>query len=160
MAPTEGMVYCRGCGKEIHHTAPTCPHCGAVQGMQPLAAQPGAPGMGFGEAIKTCLQKYATFEGRATRPEYWYFYLFNIVLSLGAALLKLPESVTGLISLALLLPSIAAAARRLHDMGRSGWCQLWVLTIVGIIPVVYWLTRPGTAGPNRYGPAPAPAGPR
>jgi len=110
--------------------------------------------MGFGAAIATCLRKFAVFEGRAARPEYWYFYLFCILLSIGAGLLKLPDIISGAISFALLLPSIGVTTRRLHDIGRNGWNQLWVLTGIGIVPVVYWLTRPGEPGPNRFGPPP------
>jgi uncharacterized membrane protein YhaH (DUF805 family) len=113
-----------------------------------------APSMGFGKAITTCLRKYAVFKGRATRPEYWYFYLFSLLVSIAATILMVPKALNGLLSLALLLPSIAAATRRLHDMGRSGWNQLWALTIIGIIPLVYWQTRPGNPGPNRFGPPP------
>lgn len=108
--------------------------------------------MSFGEAIRTCLRKYATFEGRAQRQEYWYFYLFTVLLHIGAAMLKLPDLVQSAITLGFFLPSISAASRRLHDMGRSGWNQLWVVTIIGIIPVLYWLCQPGTPGPNRFGP--------
>ena len=152
MALSEDMTYCSGCGKEIHSGATSCPFCGRVQG----AAQPVAtgPGMTFGEAVKTCLVKYVVFEGRATRPEYWYFYLFTLTLSLGATVLQVSESVSGLITLAFLLPSLTATSRRLHDMGRSGWNQLWTFTVIGIIPVIYWLTRPTQPAPNRYGPQP------
>ncbi|OIO03586.1 MAG: hypothetical protein AUJ49_04310 [Desulfovibrionaceae bacterium CG1_02_65_16] len=147
------MIHCRGCGKEIHYTATSCPHCGCIQNAS-TPDQTGMGGMTFGEAIKTCLRKYATFEGRAARPEYWYFYLFCVILSILAGILKLPDSVSGLISLALFLPNISAVCRRLHDVNRSGWNQLWTLTVIGIIPVVYWLTRAGDAAPNRFGPAP------
>ena len=57
----------------------------------------------------------------------------------------------GLWSLATLLPSLAVATRRLHDTGRSGWNQLWALTVIGIIPLVIWLAKPGTRAPNAYG---------
>lgn len=154
MAPAEGMVYCRGCGKEIHHTAMSCPFCGCVQGAPFREAQEAGPGgMRFGQAVKTCLRKYVEFEGRAGRPEYWYFYLFNMLLFIVCAVLRLPEA-QSLVSLALFLPNIAAAARRLHDSGRSGWNQLWSLTIIGIIPVVFWLARPGDPAENRFGPPP------
>ncbi len=93
--------------------------------------------MTFGGAVKTCLVKYATFDGRATRPEYWYFYLLTRPLGLGTTELHVPESVDGLITLALLLPSLTVTTRRPHDMGRSGWNQLWYLTIIGIIPLIY-----------------------
>ena len=145
-----------------------CPHCGFVQqvGAQP-GAQPGAQlnapgpqGMTFGLAIKTCLAKFATFEGRASRAEYWYFWLFTVVLGASAAILIGPEF-QGVISLAMLLPSLAAASRRLHDTGHSGWNQLWGLTIIGaLFPLLYWLCQPSQTDANRYGPAPASDSPR
>ncbi|MCZ8235565.1 MAG: DUF805 domain-containing protein [Inhella sp.] len=80
--------------------------------------------MGFTDAIKTCFSKYATFSGRATRAEYWWFFLFTFLGSL------IP--IVGLIfALAVLIPSIAVAVRRLHDTDRSGW---WIL--IGLIPLV------------------------
>ena len=116
------MVFCRGCGKEIHETASTCPHCGAVQSTA-LASAAGAV-MGFTEAIKTCFSKYATFSGRPTRAEFWWFFLFTFLGGL------IP--IVGLIfALAVLIPSIAVAVRRLHDTDRSGW---WLL--IGLIPLV------------------------
>ena len=93
--------------------------------------------MGFGEAVSTCLRKYVTFDGRASRPEYWWFALFYLIvyivglvldIALGTFLFRL---ITGL---GLLLPSVAAAVRRLHDTGKSGW---WYL--VGLIPLIGWI---------------------
>ncbi len=80
--------------------------------------------MSFATAVRTCLKKYATFTGVATRPEYWWFVLFEFVGSLIFA-------ITGVVALrvvwalALLLPGLAVAVRRLHDTGRSAW---WILT--------------------------------
>ena len=54
-------------------------------------------------------------------------------------------------SLAILVPSFAISARRLHDVGRSGWWQLIVLTIVGIIPLFIWFVRAGDSDTNKYG---------
>jgi uncharacterized membrane protein YhaH (DUF805 family) len=78
--------------------------------------------MGFIEAVKTCLQKYATFSGRASRAEFWWFVLFTVIASIAGSMFG--EVVNGLVSLALLLPSIAVGARRLHDIGKTGWLQL------------------------------------
>jgi uncharacterized membrane protein YhaH (DUF805 family) len=115
--------------------------------------------MTFQESVSTCLKKYADFEGRASRSEYWWFVLFQVLVGFGigfaAAALGLSESVanglTGLFSLAMLLPSTAVAARRLHDVNRSGWWQLIVLTIIGIIPLLYWLCIKGDDNANQYG---------
>ncbi len=116
--------------------------------------------MTFFQSIKTVFSKYATFGGRASRSEYWWFVLFNVLVSTalgiigGGASDGRPGGLEGLWSLATLLPSIAVAARRLHDGDRSGWNQLWCLTIIGIFPVLYWLIQKGTDGPNRFGPDP------
>lgn len=92
----------------------------------------GAPARGFTEAISVCLAKYFTFSGRASRSEYWYFFLFSVLLGLVTGFL---DSIlfgvsfdsddfgplNSLTSLALLIPSLAVGWRRLHDTDRSGW---------------------------------------
>lgn len=102
--------------------------------------------MDFQTAVKTCFQKYATFEGRASRPEFWWFMLFlvgvNFVLNLVSDMLGL------LFSLATIVPSLAVGARRLHDTGRSGWWQLIGITIIGLIPLIIWFAAPGTSDSN------------
>ncbi len=135
------MVFCRGCGKEIHQTAPVCPHCGAVQGTA-LATSAGAA-MGFTEAIKTCFSKYAAFNGRASRAEYWWFILFGILGGL------IP--IVGLFfALAVLVPTIAVAVRRLHDTNRSGWWLFIVLLpIVGAIVLIVFYCQESRE-PNRF----------
>ncbi|MFY8041399.1 MAG: DUF805 domain-containing protein [Rhodoferax sp.] len=96
--------------------------------------------MSFQEAIRVCFSKYADFSGRATRSEYWWFFLFTVLVSI--ALSMISPLISGLFSLGTLLPSIAAAARRLHDTGRSGWWQLIVLVpLVGIIVIIVFLAQ-------------------
>ncbi len=105
--------------------------------------------MDFQTAVKSCFQKYAMFDGRARRSEYWWFMLFLIGVSF---VLNMVSNMLGMIfSLATLVPSLAAAARRLHDTERSGWWQLIGITIIGLIPLLSWLASPGTAGTNRFG---------
>ncbi len=105
--------------------------------------------MTFTESIKTCLSKFADFNGRASRSEYWWYVLFIILT--GANLSAINRNLAALFYLVTLLPSIAAAARRLHDTNRSGWLQL-----IGLIPLIGWIIMiflliQGPKDPNRYG---------
>lgn len=79
--------------------------------------------MDFQESVKTCFTKYADFNGRASRPEFWWFYLFTIICTvvLGA----ISNIISTLFSFAIVLPTFAVTARRLHDINKSGWFQLW-----------------------------------
>lgn len=105
--------------------------------------------MTFTESIKACFSKYADFSGRASRSEYWWFFLF-IVLA-GAVLSILNNKLASVFYLATLVPSIAAATRRLHDTDRSGWLQLLALIpLLGWIAVIYLLAQPARE-PNRFG---------
>lgn len=96
--------------------------------------------MTFQESIKICLSKYADFNGKASRPEYWWFALFCILGGLAAEMIS--PVVGALFSLGTLLPIIAAATRRLHDTQRSGWWQLIVLVpVIGLIMIVVFLAQ-------------------
>lgn len=98
--------------------------------------------MNFQESIKVCFSKYATFEGTATRPEYWWFFLFLFLG--GMAVSVISDKLGALFYIATLLPSLAAAARRLHDTGRSGWWQLIALIpVIGIIVLLVFLAQKG-----------------
>lgn len=113
--------------------------------------------MGFTEAVTTVLSKYAVFTGRAVRPEYWWFFLANVILSIiltfvDRAILGFPL-LGPIASLGLLLPGIGVSVRRLHDIDKSGWWLLiGLIPIVGAIILIVWLVQTGTAGPNRFGP--------
>lgn len=108
--------------------------------------------MTFQEAVRTCLTKYATFRGRARRPEYWWFVLFVFLAQFVAGIVDAilfpgPEAqsgpVGGIVTLALLLPTLAAGARRLHDIGRSGWwLLLGLVPIVGTLVLLWWFVQP------------------
>jgi uncharacterized membrane protein YhaH (DUF805 family) len=99
--------------------------------------------MNFGQAISTCFSRYATFSGRASRPEFWWFFLFQVLVSLAAQMLG--GVIAGVIGLALLLPGLAVGTRRLHDVGRSGWWQLLALTGIGLLLLLYWFVQPSSA---------------
>lgn len=110
--------------------------------------------MNFGKAIATCMGKYGTFSGRASRSEYWWFYLFTILMSWGATIVDGAVASSGdpavassgdpmveiVVTLVFFVPIIAAGCRRLHDMGKSGWWQLlWFIPIIGWILLIVWL---------------------
>ena len=83
--------------------------------------------MSFGEAIKVCFEKYATFSGRARRSEYWYFYLFTFLVSLGLGCIPFLGLLSFVWWFAILIPSLAVTVRRFHDIGKSGWNYLIIL---------------------------------
>lgn len=108
--------------------------------------------MDFSTAIKTCLSKFIDFTGRAQRSEYWYFFLFSFLLQLVVDIVAGGDFASGVITLGLLIPSLAAGARRLHDTGRSGWWQLlWILPIIGWIILLVFMVKRGDEGENDYG---------
>jgi uncharacterized membrane protein YhaH (DUF805 family) len=90
------------------------------------------------ESIRTCLTKYADFNGVASRSEFWWFVLFVFIVAL--AVNYISPLIGGLFGLAMLLPELAVGARRLHDTGRSGWWQLLLIVPFGIIVlIVFWV---------------------
>ncbi|MFZ3125466.1 MAG: DUF805 domain-containing protein [Acidovorax sp.] len=105
--------------------------------------------MDFVQSVQSCLGQYATFSGRASRSEYWWFFLFQVVVMIIASMLG--DVVYSLASLALLLPALAVGTRRLHDIGRTGWWQLLLLTGIGFLVLLYWWVQPGEASANSYG---------
>ena len=122
--------------------------------------------MSFQDAVRICLQrKYGDFNGRARRSEYWFFILFTAIAGAVGGVLDAifrirsgtyggTGPIQGLIQLALLVPTLAAGARRLHDTGRSGWWQL-----IGLIPIVGWIVLivffvQDSHPDNEYGPNP------
>ena len=109
--------------------------------------------MNFTQAISTCLSKYATFSGRASRPEFWWFSLFQPLVLAVAAMLS--ETLYAVGALGLLLPMLAVGTRRLHDIGRSGWWQLLILTGVGYLVLLYWWVQPTAQDVNTHDIAPA-----
>jgi uncharacterized membrane protein YhaH (DUF805 family) len=109
------------------------------------------------------LKKYATFDGRARRKEYWMFVLFNFLI---AFLLAFVEGMLGiapytdtsvlgsLYSLFVLIPSVAVSVRRLHDTDRSGWWLLLAVVPLANIALLVFFIQEGTRGTNQYGPDP------
>jgi uncharacterized membrane protein YhaH (DUF805 family) len=118
--------------------------------------------MTFWAAVKACYSKYATFGGRASRPEFWYFVLFNVLASIVTSILDhalfggAPAAGAGPLSaiftLVSLIPNLAVGCRRLHDTDRSGWWQLMAfIPIVGWILLIVWWASAGTPERNRFG---------
>ncbi|MEP7222887.1 MAG: DUF805 domain-containing protein [Novosphingobium sp.] len=128
--------------------------------------------MTFSESIKTCLSKYTTWQGRASRSEFWFFYLFMLICMAVAAAIdnvlgttfKFMNPASGvevsigygyayaLVGLGLLLPQLAVLVRRLHDTGRSGWWYwLFLVPLIGAILLLVWFCSRGTVGNNDYG---------
>ena len=100
--------------------------------------------MTFFESIRVCFTKYADFNGRASRSEFWWFALFITLVS--AALVYVNENVYYIFQIAVLLPFLAAGARRLRDVGKSGWWQLFLLVpIGGIVVLGIWWALPPTS---------------
>ena len=135
--------------------------------------------MSFTESVRTCISKFAVFDGRASRSEFWWFYLFTILVGfvgyipllilggIGAAdgdgvvsglftiLSVIFWIVWFIVIIALIIPMLAVGCRRLHDRGQSGWLQLLFLVPCGnIVLIVFWVLE-GTPGDNAYGPKPA-----
>ena len=128
--------------------------------------------------LKVVRDNYANFSGRARRKEFWMFVLFNIIISWGLSLIDhmlgftytyQPEPVnlpgmewmsryqstgylSGIYSLAVLIPSLAVTVRRLHDIGKSGWNILWgFVCCIGWIYLIYLYIQEGENGTNEYG---------
>lgn len=111
------------------------------------------------------LKKYAVFEGRASRTEFWMFILFNfivgVVLNIVDSILHLKGTyigvLGGLYNLGVLLPAIGVSIRRLHDTGRSGWWLLLdFLPVIGWIVLLVFYVMESQAGDNEHGPNPHP----
>ncbi len=116
--------------------------------------------MDFSSAVQSFFNKYATFEGRASRSEFWYAQLFIILTSfflefieglLGISPFSEVSILASIFQLGVLIPSIAIIVRRLHDINKSGWWYFLVLTIIGVIPVLYWFCTKGNDHENDYG---------
>ena len=99
--------------------------------------------MSFGEAIKSVFSKYATFSGRARRSEFWYFYLFYILVAFGLSFLSIRIPVAKylyiLFGLGVFLPYTAVTVRRLHDIGKSGWILLIFMVVIFLISMLMFL---------------------
>jgi uncharacterized membrane protein YhaH (DUF805 family) len=108
------------------------------------------------------LKQYAVFKGRARRKEYWFFILFNLIASVVLTVIDFMTGLldaelgigllSGLYSLAVLIPSLAVTVRRLHDTDRSGWWLLiGLVPLIGAIVLLVFMLLDGTPGDNQHG---------
>ena len=162
---------CNKCRKELQNTILICPGCGGrdfstasqIAQMDPILDEADDPSVkhvvnnnnqGFTGSITTCLTKYAVFSGRASRSEYWWFFLFVTIIELIIEFLysTYPELIIlNVLNLGLILPSLGVCVRRLHDTGRSGWWWFIWLTGLGIPVLLYFLCSRGDVHANKYG---------
>lgn len=114
--------------------------------------------MNFTQSISFCFSNYFNFNGRASRSEYWWFFLFTMLIEFIGSVWDASMGDTSgngvmywLAFAVCFFPSIAVGARRLHDVGKSGWWQLIAFTIIGMIPLIIWLATEGTKKNNSHG---------
>jgi len=97
------------------------------------------------EYFITPLKQYADFSGKATRKEYWMFILLSTLINIGLMVIDVVLNtafLSAIFSIALLIPSISCATRRLHDIGKSGWWQLlYFIPLIGVIVVIVFLCQ-------------------
>jgi uncharacterized membrane protein YhaH (DUF805 family) len=114
--------------------------------------------MGFGEAVSVCFKKSFVWEGRASRAEFWWFELAQLLILVAAAII---DQIIGtgvlyiIAAIALILPAIAVLVRRLHDTDRTGWWfWIYLLPVIGLIVILVFTLTGGDEGDNKYGPNP------
>ena len=114
----------------------------------------------FTEAVERGFQNYANFCGRASRSEYWWWLLFQLLICLfativGASIGAAGAILTVLVSLGMFLPSLSVAIRRLHDVGHSGWWYLLgIIPVIGAIVLLVWYCSASEPQSNRFGDVP------
>ena len=156
---------CQECGHENADDAQFCGVCGTNLISGEISVRTELPMVGFGEAIIRGFRNYATFSGRATRAESWWWVLFTVLTGIVLAVVDTLTGTMGmfgdsgllgqLFALAVLVPSVALGARRLHDINRTGWwLLLWFVLVIGWVVLIVWAIKRGDKGPNKYGPGP------
>ena len=112
--------------------------------------------MSFSEAIRSGFDHYAKFDGRASRPAFWWWLLFGVLVAIAANIL---DAIIGtvilsiVVALGLLLPNLSVSIRRLHDTDRTGWwILLGLIPIIGFIVLLVFYLQKSDPGENSYGP--------
>lgn len=106
--------------------------------------------MNFGQSITVCMRKTFDYSGRASRSEFWWFMLFNTIVSLFAGEIGLTFSLV--VAVVLLFPCSAVSFRRLHDVGRSGWWLLIsLIPVIGALVLLFWNVQPSEQQDNFWG---------
>ena len=138
-------MYCNKCGHISPDGAPYCANCGASVN-QPRET------VGMVEATRLFFTRYTDFQGRSRRSEYWWAYLSILILTTIATVIH--GGLATIFQLVTIVPSIAIAVRRLHDIGKSGWWYLILcIPAVGVILMLVWMCTDSTAD-NQWGPNP------
>ena len=128
------MVFCAKCGDELQIDSAFCGKCGSAQSksISPEIADRGM--VRFGEAISMAIRNYFVFKGRSTRAEYWWWILFLVLAAIPATIISFIIPFLGeAFRLFTIIPSISLTTRRLHDIGKSGWWQLWFTLFMFVI---------------------------
>lgn len=160
-------MFCPSCGTAVADENNVCPNCGTVLNVQQQnpefqqadgfdynpEATVSPKNVTFGEAIKLFFVNYANFKGRATIAEYWYVFLFNIIVGTVVSFIPYVSIVGYIYSLATLIPGLAITVRRLHDTGKSGkYIFMSLIPFAGIIILIVQLCKKSD-GDNEWGPA-------
>jgi uncharacterized membrane protein YhaH (DUF805 family) len=124
----------------------------------PQPGLPTAPPMAFADGVKSALNNYADFSGRARRAEYWWYTLFVFIVYLAVAIVDAAVGANSIlalvVALGLFVPGLAVSVRRLHDTNRSGWFILIALIPFGSIVLLVFECQDSDRGPNLYGNSP------
>ena len=167
-------MFCKNCGTQVSDNTAFCPNCGAkiegTSGQNSRNAQndgqsgyklnfhlasnepgPSHGSVGFGEAIRLFAENCLNFSGRASKSEYWWAFLFDLIVS---GVLSAIPVIGPLLDLALLVAGLSLTIRRLHDIGKE-----WIWILMGLIPLVGWIILivylvKDSAPDNQWGPGP------
>ena len=164
-------MFCSKCGKPVDDGSQFCPSCGnplnggsrptgeaaskAKNFFNEMVARAddlkGPEPVDFVKSIKLFFLYALNFKGRSSRSEYWWGFLFNFLAGLACNVIPI---VGGLLSVALLVPGIALAVRRIHDIGKSGWYYLMgLIPLAGPIFLLVYCCTESQPSPNQWGPA-------